>query len=202
MLRALRRKLLPHWTDYWPAIAGATQREQVLHLGPGPHSLPGAISADINPAVRPNFVWDLNQRPWPFADDSFEQVIAINVLEHLKDFLGAMAEIHRISKAGAVTSILVPHFSSAAAFVDPTHRQLFSARSCDYFIPGTELESEYGFYVTYRFLLQRQRVHLFGALRYIPGAEWIANQAPAFWENYLCQILRGGGVFWQLQALK
>lgn len=147
-------------------------------------------------------VCDLNQVPWPFADDTFDGLVALSVLEHLDDFLGVMAEIHRISKPGAIASILVPHFSSAAAFVDPTHKQFLSARSCDYFIRGTELENEYGFYVPYRFELVIRHVHLQGGLRYFPGAEWLADRYPTFWEDYLCQFLRGGGVFWQLRAMK
>ena len=202
MLKTIRRRVLPHWTDYWPAIVASAQNRKVLYLGAGATPLPGAISVDINPRTSPDVICDLNRFPWPFADDQFDGLVALSILEHLDDFFGVMAEIHRISKPGAISSILVPHFSSAAAFVDPTHKQFLSARSCDYFICGTELEKEYGFYVPYRFELLIRHVNLQGVLRYIPGAEWIASRYPAFWEDYLCQLLRGGGVFWQLQAMK
>lgn len=202
LLRALRRWVLPNWTDHWPEILASVESGLVLHLGAGHSPLAGAVTTDINPATTPNVICDLNQALWPFADDSFDGVVALSVLEHLDDFLGTMSQIHRISRAGAVTSILVPHFSDAAAFVDPTHRQFFSARSCDYFIHGTEVEGEYGFYVPYRFALVARHVHLQGGLRYLPGAEWFARRYPAFWENYLCQLLRGGGIFWQLRTIK
>jgi SAM-dependent methyltransferase len=196
------RSLLPHWLDLWPEIAASAGKGKVVHLGSGRTPLPGATTVDINVEMDPDVVWDLNRTPWPFEEGTFDGVVALSILEHLNDFLGVMAEIHRISKAGAVTSILVPHFSSGAAFVDPTHRQRLSARSCDYFIPGTALEREYGFYVPFRFELVERYVHLQGGLRYLPGAEWIAGRYSSFWEDYLCYLLRGGGVFWQLRAIK
>src|SRR5882762_8121708 len=116
MLKAIRRWMLPHWTDHWPAIVARSKKGKVLHLGAGPMSLPDAISVDINLGTKPDVVWDLNRVPWPFANDTFVEIVALSILEHLDDFLGAMTEIHRVSKSGAVTNILVPHFSSAAAF--------------------------------------------------------------------------------------
>ena len=202
MLKEFRRRVLPHWTDHWSSIVAQAQSGIVLHLGAGRSPLSGAVTVDIVPETGPDVLCDLNEFPWPFAEDTFDAVVAISILEHLRDFLGTMAEIHRISKSGAVTSILVPHFSSASAFVDPSHQQLLSARSCDYFVLGTALESEYGHYVPYRFDLVVRYVHLQGGLRYLPGAEWIAGHYPAFWEDYLCQFLRGGGIFWQLRTVK
>lgn len=202
MLRTIRRRMLPHWTDYWPNIAAMAEKASVLHLGAGLAPLHGAVSLDIATGTKPDVIWDLNQVPWPFADNMFDGLVAFSVMEHLDDFVCAMGEVHRISKPGAVTSILVPHFSSAAAFVDPTHRQFLSARSCDYFILGTKLESEYPFFAPYRFELVARHIHLQGGLRYVPAAEWFVDRYPAFWEDYLCQILRGGGIFWQLRAIK
>ena len=202
VLRALRQKVLPHWTDLWPEMVASAQKGKVLHLGPGRSPLPGAVTTDINPSTKPDMVYDLNLKPWPFKDSTFDGVVALSILEHLDDFLGVMAEIHRVSKAGAVTSMLVPHFSSISAFTDPTHKQRLSALSCDYFISGSELEREYGFYVPFRFQLVRRYIHLQGGFRYIPGAEWFAGHYPVYWEAYLCYLVRGSGVFWQLRAVK
>ena len=54
----------------------------------------------------------------------------------------------------------------------------------------------------YRFALERRVVQLSGGLRLIPGAAWLANRCTAFWETYLCYLLRGGGIFWQLTTVK
>lgn len=202
MLKGFRRALLPHWTDAWPEVASRAGKVPTLHLGAGHEPLPGAVTVDLNPKTRPSVEWNLNHFPWPFDDNSFDEIVALNILEHLDDFLATMGEIHRVSRPGARVSILVPHFSSGALFVDPTHRQYLSARSCDYFIAGTRIEREYGFYVPYRFRLERRFVGLSGGLQYLPGAGWLARQCTEFWETYLCYALRGGAIFWQLRTIK
>lgn len=202
MFRAIRRRLLPHWTDYWSEIVARCEGAPTLHLGAGFSPLSGATTVDINPETNPSVVWDLNQRPWPFADDTFDNVVALNILEHLDDFFAVMGEIHRVCRSDAEVSILVPHFSSVAAFVDPTHKQYLSAQSCDYFIPHTVIEGEYGFYVSYRFALLRRLVSVQGVLRFVPGVSFLAQRGTRFWEAYLCYLLRGSGIFWQLRPLK
>ncbi len=201
MLKTLRRRLLPHWTDAWPDIVTQAESIPTLHIGSGFSPLTGATTVDLNPATNPSVVWDLNQIPWPFATDSFDQVVALSIIEHLEDFLAVLGEIHRICRTDAQVNILVPHFSSAAAYVDPTHKQHLSARSCDYVIAGTEIEREYGFYVPYRYKLERRFVDLAPGLQFIPGALWLARHRTAFWEEYLCYLLRGGGIFWQLRVV-
>jgi SAM-dependent methyltransferase len=202
MLRRLRKQLLSHWTDIWPEIVVCANTTPALHLGCGLSPLAGATTVDLNPAVRPDVVWDLNKIPWPFFDNGFETVVALSIIEHLDDFLGVMGEIHRVTRRGAMVNILVPHFSSGATFVDPTHKQRLSARSCDYFIEGAEIAKLYGFYVPYRFELVRCFVDLAPAYRYLPGAAWLAQRHTSLWEDYFCYVLRGGGIFWQLKVVK
>ncbi len=201
-LRKLRRRILPHWTDVWPEVVARSRTVPTLHLGSGLKPLAGATTVDLNACTNPSVVWDLNKTPWPFPDTSFDQVVALSIIEHLDDFLDVMGEIHRICRPDAQVSILVPHFSSSAAYVDPTHKLRLSARSCDYFIAGTGIEKEYEFYVPYRFKMERRFVELSPGLRLVPGALWLASHRTAFWENYLCYVLRGGGIFWQLRAVK
>ncbi len=201
-LRRLRRFLLPHWTDVWAETTARAKTVPTLHRGSGSAPLAGATTADLNPNVRPDVICDLNVFPWPFADNSFDMVVALSVIEHLDNFLGVMGEIHRIARPCAMINILVPHFSSGAAFVDPTHKQHLSARSCDYFIEGTSIEREYGFYVPYRCKLVRCFIDLAPGYRYLPGAAWLARRHTAFWEDYLCFVLRGAGIFWQLTVVK
>jgi SAM-dependent methyltransferase len=202
LLTALRQRLLPHWTDDWPAIVAKAETGRVLHLGAGLKHIPGALTVDLNPETGADVTCDLDALPWPFPDDSFDAVVGLSIIEHLNDFLGIMGQIHRILRPNGTAHILVPHFSSAASFVDPTHKQHLSARSCDYFLTGSEIGREYGFYVPFRFELVRRYVHLQGFFRYLPGAEWMVSRFPTPWEEYLCFVVRGGGVFWELRAVK
>lgn len=45
----------------------------------------------------------------PFADESFDGVLMSEVLEHLPDDAGALAEVRRVLKPGGVLAVSVPH---------------------------------------------------------------------------------------------
>jgi SAM-dependent methyltransferase len=81
-------------------------------------------------------IWDLDRFPYPFADNSFDRVLAQDVLEHLQDVRRAVEEIWRISRPGARLTIRVPHWSSFLAHRDPTHQAFFDQHSFDYFGAG------------------------------------------------------------------
>jgi len=201
-LKKIKRIFLPHWTDHWSEIIDIDKSKIGLHIGPGLLKIKNTISIDMNPSVNPDIVWNLNENPWPIENNSKDSIIAMNVLEHLNDISKTMDELHRISKPNALINILVPHFSSAAAFVDPTHKSYFSYRTFDYFISGSTLEKEYGFYKKIRFELVRADIHLAPILTYIPFLLFLVRKFPKFWETYLCYLLRGEGIFFQLKVLK
>jgi len=57
----------------------------------------------------------------PYQDASFDAVILSEVLEHLTDDAGALREIHRVMKPGAVLAVTVPHQHYSGWF-DPLNR--------------------------------------------------------------------------------
>lgn len=57
----------------------------------------------------------------PYADASFDRVILSEVLEHLADDAGALQEIKRVMKPGAILAITVPHKHYSGWF-DPLNR--------------------------------------------------------------------------------
>jgi SAM-dependent methyltransferase len=110
---------------------------RVLELGCGPKKLwPDSVAIDINPLSRADVVHDLNVTPYPLPSDGFDLVIAEHVLEHLRDVIKVMEEIHRVTRPGGIVYIEVPHYSSPDFFTDPTHLHAFSTRSFDYFVPA------------------------------------------------------------------
>ena len=119
----------------------------VLNLGCGRKKMPGAVNVDISAQVGADVVHNLEKLPWPLPSDTFREVHATDVIEHLGDTLAAMGEIHRVCRGGALVHITVPHFSSANAFADPTHRKQFSYFSFDYFDPA----HQFAFYSHARF---------------------------------------------------
>lgn len=98
-----------------------------LNLGSGtdqkPTTLPFEtwVNVDIDPDLAPDEVVNLDQRPWPWEEDSFDHVHARDVLEHLQDPLGAMQEIHRITRPHGTVFVQVPHHKSPDYHRDWSH---------------------------------------------------------------------------------
>jgi SAM-dependent methyltransferase len=202
ILRSLRKWAIPTWVDHFHGVKADFRDFTGLHVGCGNDELTGMVRLDIDSTVRPDVLWDLNDRPYPFSDNAFRYCVALSVIEHLRDFFPVMRELHRITMSDGKVFILVPHFSSAAIARDPTHRLALSALSCDYFVPGTTLERQYSHYTDFRFRLIRRIVSLQGALNCVPFlSRWI-SVSPGFWEDYLCYVLRGGAIYWELAPIK
>ena len=187
-----------HWLDYFPYRHAKVHNKRVLHIGSGKQKFEGALSLDIDKSLSPDIAWDMNMFPWPIDDKSFDEVIAINILEHVEDLVLVLNEIYRILKPSGKLYILVPHFTNYAAYVDPTHRQHLSYFSFDYFISGTSIEKEYGFYVNFRFKLKRRVIMLSGRFLNVI-LFYFVNTFPLFWEKYFCFIIRGEGLYLELQ---
>jgi SAM-dependent methyltransferase len=131
-----------------------------LNLGCGRKPLPDAVNLDAIDGVGADVVHDLNCAPWPFPDDHFDEVHAYDVVEHLVDVVRTVEEVHRICRHGAVVHITVPHFSSANAFTDVTHRHWFGHRSFDTFTAAHELS----FYSQARFVRRRATITFYPSL--------------------------------------
>jgi len=92
-----------------------------LNLGAGEDRREGYINIDHNKLTNPDIVHDLNIFPYPFPDNTFDEILASHILEHLdKPFL-VMKEFHRIMKPGAKLVISVPHFSRAFTHAEHAH---------------------------------------------------------------------------------
>ncbi|MDP8224965.1 MAG: methyltransferase domain-containing protein [Candidatus Lernaella stagnicola] len=91
-----------------------------------------------------NVVWDLNRHPWPFADETFFEVKAIDVVEHLCECAAAISEIIRVARPGGLILIQVPHAAHARTWIDPGHKRGFMRESLDYWIRGNRRAKQYG----------------------------------------------------------
>lgn len=117
---------------------------RAINLGCGQKPLPDCLNVDFSPRAAFDQRVDLNQYPWPFADGAFDQVHALDVVEHLESSIRCFQEIHRISSHGAIVHITVPHVSCLNAFTDPSHRSHFTFSTFDYFLPGAPFAPETG----------------------------------------------------------
>src|SRR3954454_22295416 len=93
---ALARATDPHQFDLRPTGPGA-----VLDVGCGAAKHPGAVGLDISADTDADVVHDLDDLPLPFDDDSFDQVLMQDVIEHVAEPIRFMEELHRICRSGA-----------------------------------------------------------------------------------------------------
>lgn len=179
------------------------QSKLVLDLGCGRNKAPESIGLDVNPdATGADVLADLDSR-LPFRDASFDEVRAVHVIEHVRDILRTMAEIHRVSRPGAKVYLVTPHYSDANSWRDPTHRWHLNSFSFWYFYPEG-LHGEASWYTRARLRQRRLRVRLLQAWRYL-GFEFLVNHSlrfRRFWEFYLCYVIRGKVMEFELEVLK
>lgn len=105
------------WASYWHHMRGVMgyKPKRILEIGPGNKTVSEAlkkqgievVTADIAEDLKPDIVASVTHLPFP--DDSFDGVLAAEVLEHLpfEDFSRAIAEIRRVARRFAVISL--PH---------------------------------------------------------------------------------------------
>ncbi|MDC0667596.1 methyltransferase domain-containing protein [Nannocystis radixulma] len=117
----------------WDRICLAGQRLEVLDVGCGAtKQVPGAIGLDCEAGPGIDCVADLEAR-LPFADDRFDHVFAVHVLEHIRDLVGLMRELHRILRPTGVLHVLSPHWRFVNAVADPTHVRFLDVQTMKYF---------------------------------------------------------------------
>jgi ubiquinone/menaquinone biosynthesis C-methylase UbiE len=123
-----------------------------LNLGCGNHRIEGFLGVDKLKTSAADIIYNLSIFPYPFHNNSIEEVTLYHILEHLPDTIEVMNEIWRICKNEAKVRIIVPYYNSPGACHDPTHVRFFTERTFDYFTEdGTTFSSEYNYYSFARF---------------------------------------------------
>lgn len=125
-----------------------------LNLGCGNLPRQGYVNVDITPYEGVDQQVDLNVVPWPWENDSVDEVYASDALEHFAplgrgagqlNILAVMGEIHRILRPGGLVELIIPSTDGPGAFQDPTHVTYWNKNTFLYFvergpysIPGAE----------------------------------------------------------------
>jgi SAM-dependent methyltransferase len=186
-----------------PASGGELTREtgssrRILDVGCGINKYPGAIGIDRNPRSRADVLCDLDRSAYPFAAETFDEIRAVHVIEHVADVIRTMEEFWRLLRPGGRLLVVTPHYTDFSSFCDPTHRWHLTSFSFRYF---GEDHGGFGYYTPVRFREISVRVRLLALWKWL-GLEWLINASRRFrlfWEHYLCFLVRGKLIEFRLE---
>jgi len=189
-------------------VAGPDEltRPKILELGCGRTKHPNAVGIDRIALPGVDIVHDLNQIPYPFEDNTFDEVRVIHVLEHLDSILAVMEEIHRITKPDARIVVITPHHTDAISWQDPTHKWHLNSYSFSYFEPAYHTN----YYTAARFRTKSKHVELASVWKRL-GVQYLVNldnRLPTLrfirklWEQHLCYVMRGKQLTFVLETVK
>ncbi len=114
------------------------QKFELLHpfrldVACGQNKTPGFFGVDIAKEKDVDVVWDLEKFPWPFPDNSVDEIVCNHYIEHTKDLISFMQELHRIMVPGGQALIRAPYYNSMRAWQDPTHTRAISEATFLYY---------------------------------------------------------------------
>jgi len=167
-----------------------------LNLGCGTDIRKDCINQDIMVLNGVDVISDLSKYPYPFKDNTFNEIFAISVLEHLPQFVETMSELHRICAPGGSVYIRVPFWNSEITYIDPTHFRGFSERTFHFFDPRSFHYQERPYYSTARFHIQSIEYRV-----KIPF-QWRSILIKSSWKKRLFSIVATFfcNVIWELQV--
>jgi SAM-dependent methyltransferase len=106
-----------------------------LDVACGSNKTPGFFGVDIA-GKDVDVIWDLEKFPWPFPDNSVDEIVCNHYIEHTKDLIAFMNELYRIMAPGATALIRAPYYNSMRAWQDPTHTRAISDATFLYYNKG------------------------------------------------------------------
>ncbi len=178
-----------------------------LNLGCGQNILKDYVNLDAMKLDGVDVIHDLEKFPWPFKDNTFDEVYTSHTLEHLTDLVKVMTELRRICKNNARLKIILPHFSCGNAYRDPTHKHRgFSLFTFDYF-------TEKSFYQLPQFKILKREPNFIGR-QFLKGRfkpvlisvnnilNSLVNINQKIYERFFCWVFPIYEIYIELEVLK
>jgi len=157
-----------------------TKKLVKLDVGCGKNKKEGFIGIDKIKLDGVDIVHDLDAYPYPFDDNSVDEIHASHIIEHLKDLCAFMDEMYRIMKPDTKLTVIAPYYSSMRAWQDPTHKRAISEVTFMYFNKGwrdinkldhygikCNFEFTYGYAVTQAWATRSEEARNFAIRHYI-----------------------------------
>ena len=118
-----------------------------IDLGCGSKKKEGFYGVDLVQCPGVDLVLDLFKFPWPWPDNSVDEVFSSHFIEHIPHacacsadhidpFLKFLDEVWRILKPGGKATLIGPYYTSMGAWQDPTHARALSDGTAAYMNKG------------------------------------------------------------------
>lgn len=167
-----------------------------LNIGAENDYKEGWVNLDFDRRFKADVYWDLNNFPYPFKDNTFEEILASAVLEHVDNFYKVMRELHRISKDKAKIYILLPHGSDVTlTWGEVEHKRGFSIHTFGSIWCNKELWN----------LFEVKKRKITFSIKYKIANSIInplVNLSPVFYERIWCHYLPCSDVVFVLEVIK
>ncbi|MBU3907046.1 MAG: class I SAM-dependent methyltransferase [Nanoarchaeota archaeon] len=139
--------------------------------------------------IKVDIKWDLEKFPYPFKDNTFDEIRAWAIIEHISDDKRFIKELTRITKENGIIDIIVPHFSHANAFRDPTHKHYYSYESISF----PQLNNGN------RVIYKKLRVSYNPIINILSP---VINLFPKIYDSLFSGMIKCQEIHWKLQVLK
>jgi predicted SAM-dependent methyltransferase len=181
-----------------------------LNIGCGYDVKDGYINLDVID-YGGNVIHDMNTFPYPFENNTFDEIYASHILEHLNNFNKVITELHRILKPDGILIVYAPFFLNTKYFGDPDHKIPFSIRTFDNyeyienkklrFYEKWKLSHRTNYKTTAQFEIVEKKflVSRFSILKWL---DFIVNLEPVFYERFLSGFFSPEEVYFKLKAKK
>lgn len=118
-----------------------------LNLGAGNIIKKGYLNHDITKhRSEIDFAFDLNLPEWPLVHDSFDRIMAIDVIEHVESPLNFMNNCWKLLKPDGSIFLKACGWQNPNFWVDITHNRGFDIKSFDCFVPSTKIGQGRSYY--------------------------------------------------------
>lgn len=166
-----------------------------LNLGSGKKYKGGWVNVDLGDKdlygnkIKVDMVYDLNNFPYPFEENTFDEINASAIIEHLESRTKSWSELKRIAKNGCKIHVRVPHYSGCQAYYDPTHYHKYGYKTAKF------ISLIWGFKVL-------ENKIQFSANKFLSWMNPIVNIFPIFYERFFCNIIPSQEIFWEFEVVK
>lgn len=165
-----------------------TKTPLILDIGCSRNKTPNTVGVDIDPTSEADVIHNLNTYPYPFEENSVDQIYAKHIIEHLENPRKFIHELHRILKPGGKVFIETPHFSCRVAYSEPEHKLFYSYFMFEELKKGLEmkiLRHEITFHKIFRF----------------SGIHSLANKFPDTYERFWTYLFPAENVIFSFEKL-